>query len=719
VSQPAAGRLARLQSATPLLIVYFGLAALYAWQASRHPVPTIFYDELEITELARSIADTGEPARRGVPYPGTASLLAYFLAPAWWLSSASAAYATAKVLLVLCMTATIFPAYALARLVVSRWWALAAAAGATAVPALAYSSILVEEPLAYPLSTLALWLIARVLVAPGWVGLGLAVVASGAAAWARTQLSVLFAVLALGLLWLAWDSETGRRWRASWSRWDWAGAVVIAIGVVLAFSAVMGHLSASWRETTFKFKERIFDHAAWSTGALAIGIGVFPLLAGIAALVRPRGERHDRETSAFTVVGLVSLLAFVWYAGIKGAYLSTQYGTVVVERNLIYLCPILFAATALGFTRGFGRWWAIAVGAVVTVYAVAAVPLRLDQFPYYDAHGLAAGSFLNRVLEWPEGLIEAALLVVCFLALAAVVALRVLRSDSRAYRTIVATTGIAVLAWTLTTEVYAAQGERHLSTQVEKNLAKPFDWVDRATDGSSVVVLGQAISDPTGVQLTEFFNRSVKLVWSLDGSAIKVGGPILTPDLQADDGTLTPTPGTEYVLALNGVELQAPLVDSRGNDRLYRVGGGPLKLAAAITGQESDGWLVGSSEERVARGSYNRYDVSEDAPGFVVVKLSRLGWCPKPPRGALATVRIGRVGIGPDKQPAITNVTDTQTKRVRDCTTTPFLFVPPNGPWRLEVTIAPTVSPREVDPSKSENRQLGATMSVELQPITG
>ena len=125
----------------PLLVVYFALAALYAWQASRHPVPTIFTDELELTQLARAIAETGEPARRGEPY-GLATLVAYFLAPSGG-SPTSTAYAAAKLLLVLAMTATVFPAYALARLVVSKWYALAAAAGATAVP-LAYSPILVE-----------------------------------------------------------------------------------------------------------------------------------------------------------------------------------------------------------------------------------------------------------------------------------------------------------------------------------------------------------------------------------------------------------------------------------------------------------------------------------------------------------------------------------------------------------------------------------------------
>ena len=65
------------------------------------------------------------------------------------------------------MTATVFPAYAL------DGWSLPGGTrtrrgAAVAVPALAYSPILVEEPIAYPLSTLALWLIARTLVRPSW-----------------------------------------------------------------------------------------------------------------------------------------------------------------------------------------------------------------------------------------------------------------------------------------------------------------------------------------------------------------------------------------------------------------------------------------------------------------------------------------------------------------------------------------------------------------------
>ena len=711
--------LARFQSALPLLIVYFGLAALYAWQASRHPVPTIFTDELELTQLSRAIAETGEPARRGEPY-GLATLVAYVLAPMWWLGSATASYATAKLVLVLAMTATVFPAYGLARLVVSRWYALAAAGTATVVPALAYSSILVEEPIAYPLATLALWLIARMLVAPSWRRLVAVVAVCFAATWTRTQLAVLFAVLALGLLWLAWESEPGRRWRAAWSRWDWAGAITLAAGALLGFSALMGHLSTSWRETTFIYKDRIFEHATWAVGALAIGIGVLPLIVGIAALARPKGEPRTAETRAFVVTSASALGAFLWYAGIKGAYVSTVFATYVYERNVIYLAPLLFAGTALAFTRGVGRTWAIAVAAIATVYVVNAVPIVLD-YPYYEAHGLAILAFANRELGWSDGKIDDALIVVSLVAVAIAVALRLVLRGSIAFGALAGVAALIVVAWTMTTQVYAAEGERILSKQIARHLPQPYDWVEKATGGGSVVVLGQQISDPTNIQETEFFNPSVRKMWSLDGTALKVGAPILTPDLDATDGTLTPSPETDYALAVNGVAVQAPIVAKRKNAVLYRLDGKPIKLKDALVGRESDGWIVAPSGETIARAAYTRYDVSGDGPGFAVVKLSRVGWCPKPSRRGtgIATVRIGPVGIGPDKQPAIARVTGIRKFLVPDCKANGVLLSVPSVPWRVEVAVGPTFSPNAIDPDNSDRRQLGGVLDVKFQQLFG
>ncbi len=707
----------RLVAAIPLLTLYFGLAALYAWQASRHPVPTIYSDEIELAWLSRSISETGEAARRGDPY-GLATLVAYFLAPVWWVGSAATGYAAAKLLLVLAMTATVFPAYALARLVVPPWYALAAAGGATIVPALAYSPILVEEPLAYPLATLALWLIARVYVEPTWGRAGLAVLACAAAMLTRTQLSILFALFVLGLLWLCWQSERALSWRSSFSGWDWVGLVTLGVGAAVGASAFLGHLSKSWRDTTGAYPERIIEHAAWASGALAIGIGVLPLLAGIAALARPRGEMTDPKTRAFVITSVFALVVFVAYAGIKGAQISITFSTLVVERNLIYLCPILFAATALAFVRGVGRGWAIAGATVFTVYVVTEVPLRLDNYPYYEAHGLSLPAFLNREWGWPEGRIESTLLIACFVSVGILVALRYLRRGSVVFTAVAATAAVAVFAWTLTAEVYAAEGERRLARQIADNLPAPYDWVDRATGGGSVVVLGQQMNDdPTGVYLTEFFNRSVKKVWSTDGTAPGPGA-ILTPDLASADGTLTPSPETDYALTLNGVELQAPVVKRLGPYVLYDVDREPLKLASGVNGIDRDGWIADTDRNGVAEASYNRFDVSRDGPGFARVNLSRVAWCSGGAPGK-ATVRIGPIGIGPDSQPAISRVTQAQTKTVTQCTATGFRLAAPNGPWRIEVEISPTFSPHDIDPNHSDLRQLGAVFTAGFQPLFG
>jgi hypothetical protein len=706
---------ARLEGAIPILSVYFALAALYVWQASEHPVPTLYTDEIEMTQLSRSIAETGSPARRGDPYDGMPSLVAYVLAPVWWLGSAATSYAAAKLLLVLAMTATIFPAYALARMVVPKWYALAAAGTAAAVPALAYAPVLVEEPLAYPLATLCLWLIARAYVEPSWMRIATAVVVTGAAMLTRTQLSILFAVFALGFLWLGWQSERVVAWRSTWSRWDWVGAAVLMVGIAVAFSAFVGHFSQSWRETTGFYRDRIVEHMSWAAGALAIGIGVLPLIVGIAALARPRDEPRDPKTRAFVVTSVAAIVVFLAYTGIKGAFISTRFSTLVVERNLIYLCPILFAATALAIARGVGRTWAIAGAAAFTLWVVTAVPLRLGEYPYYEAHGLSMAALANRELGWSQGRIEDALVVTFVLAVALVLALRFVRRGSTAFAAVATAVGIGVLAWTLTSEVYAAEGEQLLAKRIESNLPVPSDWLERETGGGSVVMLGQQmLDDATGIWLTEFFNPSLKKVWSVDGTAPGPGA-ILTPDLAAADGTLTPNPRTDYAITLNGVELQAPEVARVGQYILYRVDQEPLKVAAGVTGVDHDGWISDSDEDRVAEAAYNRFDVSGDGPGFAIVKLSREAWCTG--GKARAVARIGPLGVGPDKQPAIDRVTARRVATVRDCRTTGISLPVPGGPWRVEVSISPTFSPHEIDVNHGDRRQLGAVFSTYFQPL--
>ena len=223
---PAPRTLAAAARARTLL-----LAALYAWQAWQRQTPTLFSDEIEFTQISRSIAETGEAALRGgEPAPGV-SLYAYLAAPAWWLDDVGDALrrrssCSASSL----MTAAIFPAYALARLVVSRPYALFAAVGdggRAGARRTRRSSSRSRSPI--PSSTLALLLIARAGIARRAWSIGLALAGLRCvAALVRAQLAVLLPVLVLVLLARAWRSERVRRWRATWTAGDWVGAAVLA-----------------------------------------------------------------------------------------------------------------------------------------------------------------------------------------------------------------------------------------------------------------------------------------------------------------------------------------------------------------------------------------------------------------------------------------------------------------------------------------------------------
>ena len=115
---------------------------------------------------------------------------------------------------------------------------------------------------------------------------------------------------------------------------------------------------------------------------------------------------------------------------------------------------------------------------------------------------------------------------------------------------------------------------------------------------------------------------------------------------------------------------------------------------------------------------YNRFDVSRDGPGRVVVVLSRAPFCPTPPQelpGEM-TVRIGPIGVGPDKQPAIAAVTGTLTRFVPACTQREFVFDAPLVPWRIEIE-GETFVPKEVDPNgSSDARHLAARPSFTFIP---
>ena len=152
--------------------------------------------------------------------------------------------------------------------------------------------------------------------------------------------------------------------------------------------------------------------------------------------------------------------------------------------------------------------------------------------------------------------------------------------------------------------------------------------------------------DPTGVYLTEFFNRSVTKVWSTDGTAPGPGA-ILTPDL-LEPGRHADAVTRDRVRDHDERgRAQAPVVTRVGPYVLYRVGGEPLKLASGLAGIDRDGWMADTNADGVAEAAYNRFDVSRDGSGFAQVLLNRVAWCPDKDTPAQATVRVGPIGLAP------------------------------------------------------------------------
>ena len=129
--------------------------------------PFIFVDELIYSELARSLADSGERLVRDVPTTGYGIGYPLLIAPAYALfDNLPDAYAAVKTVNALLMSLAAVPAYLLARRVVGQWWALGAAVLAVAIPSMAYTGTVMTENAFYPLFLVIAWQLARVLEHP-------------------------------------------------------------------------------------------------------------------------------------------------------------------------------------------------------------------------------------------------------------------------------------------------------------------------------------------------------------------------------------------------------------------------------------------------------------------------------------------------------------------------------------------------------------------------
>ena len=701
----------RVLAAVPVLSVFLWLCIIYAVEAWAHATPWLFSDELELTQLARSIADTGHPARRGAAY-GFHTLWTYLMAPAWLIDDTQRAYDTVKYLGTIVMTATFFPAYGIARTIVGRWPALFAATASAAIPALAYSSIIVVEPLAYPYSTLCLFLIVRTLLKPTRWWIAGTVVACAIAPLVRGELGVLPGMALIGVALLIWQSQYIHRWRSHWSGRDWIGFAALVLSVAIVLSAFFGHRSFEWFVATDLYKSRIFDLGLDAAGALTIGLGVLPVVAGLAMLWRAPGEIPMYPVRVFRCVLLSSLIAFGTYTGVKAAYVSTVFGTYTYERNLIYLSPLLFAGTALWLERRRVHPVAVAVSALFVLYLLLTTPYDMTQDISYNTPGVAILQQANRYFQLDPTGAKIGLVVVLVLSAALLLAPRYLR---RGAGWLAVGVGVAVIGWNVTGELAFASASNRTADLFVTNIRKPMTWVDDRTHGAPALYIGQQMTDQNSEWLLEFWNRSIKKVFSLDGTA-QGPGPTRTPDPRASDGALSHDPGYPYVVEEKGIEVVGPTVGTH----LHKAGGRyelwrlirvepPLRLRSSVTGVYTDGWMGESS-------SYTRYSTEGDRKGRIRIDLSRTAW-DGPDKPGRITVKLGPIVIGPDKQPHVGKPSVVRRLTLHRLQQKSVVLDAPGPRFRVEVTIAPTFIPMELAPqSSSDRRELGAVVNYEFLP---
>jgi hypothetical protein len=687
-------RLDRLLAGIPVAVVALLVLSLYFWEASSRKTPTIFSDELEWSQLSRAIAATGRAAALGEPRPFK-SLYAYVIAPAWWANSVGAGYALIKYADAVFMCLTAVPVYLLARMVVPKRVAIAAAFASILTSAMFYATFILPEAIAYPVFAVVAYLCVRSLAGGGRRWTIAAVLGCLVAAEVRGELGMLAAAYVIAAIVLFVAGPTSRRLRTNWSTFDHLGAAVLALGGLVLVNQVLSDRSPEYALVTQAWKHRMWSLGFQAGSAFALGIGVLPAITGLAALWLPE-RRHEPAWRAFAAFTASAVFTVGAYTGIKAAFLSTNFATRVEERNMIYLGPLLIVGCAVYFTSR--RIWlpGLLVAAGFVTWLVTAYGYQFD-YPYFEAPGYGIAVMANRSWHWDQPTIRMWMYVACAVFFVVALLPRIPRVPARARQGAAAAAALAAVAWALTGEITSARGSNSSADALVANLAKPLDWVDVAADRKPVTFFGQNIGDANGVWLLEFWNKSIVHDWTLDASAPRPD-PTITPDVKTTDGRMQPDPGTDYVLTSGGVDVQGTTVDSRPGLVLRRITH-PWRLQTAYFGRTGDGW-IGSDALYVRLGPAG-------SPGTVAVSASRSGFCAGTAPKAHVTIEVGDVALNSQFKPALGRVLVTRRRVLANCATW-VETIPATPPFVVTVHVTPLVRPS--DYGASDARELGAVV---------
>ena len=555
------------------LAALFCVATVYHWLQSRgHVTPAIFTDELMFSELARSLAaGEGLTVRgRDFLFPGVVPVL--FQAPAW-LAGGAAAYGLAKILNALLMCLAVFPAWALARLVLRPAHAFAVAVATVAGGGMLYHSYLTSEAVAYPIFLLAVAVCVRAIAEPSHRWDLAAVLVLVLAILTRAQFVVLPMAFVVAVV------LVGRPLRSH-------VVALASLGALGAAAALRGISGLGFYSGAVELDYAALETlrwAGWTAGLLPFAAGMLVVPGAILGLGCAVARPRSRAEGAFGTMALLLLVAFPLQAGL----IASGEADRRLERYVFYAVPLLFVAFFLYVERGAPRRMlyagvALAVGGLAL--AVPMATLAVDPFSF-GSPTLSAVADLGRRIA----LGDAAALFATGGLLAALVAAAVpLRRSAVPVAAVSIVVALAVGA-------FAYSGDRRMTHRaLEASAPAQPDWLDRLglPDADVLVLPGGSLH--LGWML-ESWNRNVDRTLHL-GDVHGDPLPFTQVGLTAD-GTVAESGGVPIRsshLVVNEVGSQIELDGERLASptpglTLYRIDDA-LRLKSYAEGLHPDGW---------------------------------------------------------------------------------------------------------------------------------
>ena len=652
--------------------------------------PFIMVDEVIWSEIARGLADAGEPLLRDRPDPGYSIVYPLLISPAFALfESLPDAYAALKTLNAVVMSFAAVPTYFIARRVVKDGFALLAALLSVAIPSLSYTGTVMTENLFYPLFLVFALVLVLVLEKPTRLRLAALLAVLLLAFATRVQAVALVPAVLLAPLVLAVFERRGvratvSRFRLLYGTFCVLGLVALGMGLGGGWSPqdLLGAYSPVG-EATYEIGE-VLRYLGWHVSELSLYVLVLPLAATIVLV--GRGRSLDAPLQAFLAATLSLTVCLVPVV----AAFASAFSDRIEERNLFYVVPLLCIALLAWVDRGAPRPRALATAAaVVSALLVVAVPF--DRFLTTSAITdtlmlLPLWSLQDRVGEgWitPAALALGAGLAAAFLFV------------PRRYA--VALPLLVLGLWILAIRPiwWGTHGlERFSRGSLFQGIrSAERDWVDRALpEDARAAFLWTGRTDRLTVNQNEFFSRGVGPVYYVDAPTPgglpetrvridpKTGSVTLPGGLPVNDG---------FLLADSSFEPDGkPLARDKGwGITLWRVNP-PLVSAVRIDGlYPNDTWS----------GKTVTYLRRRCAPGRLSVSLSSDPSLFLEPQRVTARSKgrvVGSVRLRPEGR-AVLSI--------------PVAPVPGTDECRVVFTVAPTAVPAEITGGENPDpRELGA-----------